>query len=69
MWINWVKIDNRIEVTEIEYNKAEKFRNKHWKKCKSGILYKIYPSAIGTGLYIKCNKCNKQKDITDYSVW
>jgi len=52
-------------IKEIEKN----FSEKHYKKCKSGIMYMVYPTGIGNTIYIKCRKCKKEKNITDYRCW
>ena len=55
-------------MTLYEFNASRKFRKKH-KKCKSNMDYIVYTSAIGQSIHIRCNKCKKEKDITDYGCW
>ena len=54
-----------------EKAKFNAFLEKHFKKCKIGKVKMTisYGSAIGVSLMVKCPKCKKTKDITDYSVW
>ena len=45
------------------------FRARHYKKCKSNIHYIIYPTGLGEAIYVKCDKCKKKENITDYGCW
>jgi len=46
------------------------FWKQHNKKCRaSKMKVTIYHTEIGTAVKVKCPKCGKKKDITDYNVW
>ena len=48
----------------------KEFFDKHHKKCsitKTKVI--INHGAIGTSIKVKCPKCKKTKDITDYKCW
>ena len=56
---------NKVE--DDEYNE---FFDKHHKKCgvtKTKVV--ISHGEIGTSIRIKCPKCKKTKNITDYKCW
>jgi len=59
------------ELTEKEYERNEKFRNKHYKKCNNGnkYIYTLTGTGIGQCIYITCPICGKGKDITDTESW
>jgi len=59
--------ENKIEVDA--YNK---FRKKHIESCRRfNIVHRFdySSSGIGINLYVKCNVCGKEEDLTDYGVW
>lgn len=56
-------------LTEIEQKKAEKFNKKHYKKCNSGMSVIFTETGIGLKVEVRCNICNKIKDISDYGSW
>lgn len=60
-----------IKLTDIEVKSFKKFQKKHRKICNknTNFSYIITPTGIGTGINIRCNKCMKEKDITDYGSW
>jgi hypothetical protein len=52
-----------------ETNKLKIFNSKHFNKCNSGTSVIFTNTSIGTKIEIRCNKCLKVKDISDYSSW
>lgn len=70
-----------FELNEKETKTAEKWQENHKQKCKKRTMdsftglkyitvsYEFFPTGIGDKVLIKCNCCNKQKDITDYNCW
>ena len=68
-----------FKLTETESLRAKDFKEKHGKSCKtynkfgfpSGPLYSYIftPNGIGTGVEIKCTRCEEIKDITDIDSW
>lgn len=56
----------KFELTEYEKKKANKFRKKHMHGCMS---YTFSLTGIGIAVKIKCQKCKKKKNITDYDSW
>ena len=57
-------------LNEIEQERYEKFRQKHYDKCKSSnFTLKIVYTGIGPAYYVKCDFCKKKKEITDYKSW
>jgi hypothetical protein len=50
--------------------KKDKFIKKHYElSCKSTIEYIFYHSDIGDCLKIKCGKCKKFVNLTNYDDW
>lgn len=63
-----------FELSEEEKKLSDEFyleHKNHIKRTTAGewCTYLITPTGIGTCLSIKCNFCNKTKNITDYSDW
>ena len=65
-------------LNEKEVERWGKFDKKHRKKCGKGKNDSIGTSCIetvfvGTGIgdivTVRCSKCGKEKDITDYDRW
>ena len=57
------------ELNVPEVKARNKFQKKHWKKCKGGVSVTFQGTGIGTLITVTCSKCNKIKDISDYSCW
>lgn len=57
-----------FELSEEETLKADEFRKVH-KDCKGLFSYIFTPTGIGFSVEIRCNKCGKILDITDYNTW
>jgi len=59
------------DFTEKEYNRNEKFRKKHYKKCGNAgtYIYTLTAAGIGELVKVKCPICGKEKDITDTDNW
>jgi len=53
---------------EKEYKKYLKFKEAH-KDCDSKIWINIEENEIADTITVKCSKCKKKKDITDYNLW
>ena len=58
-----------FNLTNIEYVKLKKFQEKHYKKCLSGTSVIFTGTGISVKVEVKCHKCEKIKDISDYNVW
>ena len=48
---------------------CEKFRNKHYKRCKGNVEYIISGTGIGDIVKLRCTKCGEIEDITDFNEW
>jgi len=65
----------KFELTDKEYTKAKLFEEEHrHKDVNKGAIgghveYIFTPNSVFRGVSIKCNVCNKELNITDYSVW
>lgn len=64
-----------FRLNRTEERRANAFVKKHLHSCPddstSGgkITLHFTPTGIGTVIKITCGKCNKIKDISDYSLW
>lgn len=58
-----------FNVSYLERELLKKFQNKHFKLCEAGTSVIFTGTGIGVKIEIRCNKCQKIKDITDYSIW
>ena len=60
-------------INEVENDAAKTFVETH--KCKNGKTPSIYfmklstKNGIGLSVEIKCKKCGKKANITDYKTW
>jgi hypothetical protein len=60
-----------------EIKKADKFEKKHFKSCwkkgmgaiGGGFEFVFVPTSIGTLSLIRCAKCKKDLQLTDFSTW
>jgi len=53
-----------------EKTRDEEFRKEHKHDCSLGyIRYIIRCGSIGNAITIKCELCDTEEDITDYSYW
>lgn len=67
----------KFELTDQEEKAAEEWLKNHdcgpiFLKDQHQVTYNSYiftPTPIGYGVDIKCGKCGKTHDITDYSTW
>lgn len=62
-----------IEITEEQELLVKEFLEKH-KTCKHKRFapthsYIITPGGIGYCMYVRCNACEEQENITDYDNW
>lgn len=61
-------LPDTYSLNEYEMNALTKFQSYHSKICKGyGITICFQYSGIGIIKYVKCNKCGKIKNITDYN--
>lgn len=62
---------NSVHILDEEEMKLYKeFRKEHYKSCKNTIISTIItPTAIGNGIKVRCEKCGKEKDITNLESW
>lgn len=51
-----------------EYEAYNKFKEEH-KNCKGKIWINIQENEIASTLTVKCSKCKKKENITDYDLW
>ena len=62
-----------FELNDIESARYKRWTQNHEKVCppNRGTTYSVTftPNGIGVGVSIKCSKCGKSKDITDYDCW
>lgn len=57
-------------MSEQESKDAKEFQTKHYESCNQGAVeYILMGTGIGTGVSVRCRKCNTEKNITDYSRW
>jgi hypothetical protein len=57
------------KVNQTELDRVNEFM-KHHKKCGGKFKIKIdSKSGIGQTIFIKCHKCKKKENITDYTSW
>jgi len=58
-----------------QLSQKEEKSAKDWQKYHKGICtyrsfsYVFTPTGIGDAVYIRCDYCKKQKEITDYENW
>lgn len=63
-----------FKLYDSEEKKALEFEEKH-KNCHKtttiggGFEYKFIPNAIGTAIFVKCQFCGEEENITDYDLW
>lgn len=68
-------LEGLFKLTDSEFKKAETFKEDHQhKEINKGAIgghieYRFSPNGIFRALSIKCLICNKELNITDYSVW
>ena len=58
-------------LTEKEQCDIQEFIIKHYKKCGNGEIKVIFSKETGLGraIVVKCCKCKKSKDVTEYKMW
>jgi len=60
---------SRYSLDDTEKQKSKKFNKKHYEKCDSGMSVIFTETGIGLKVEVRCNKCNKIKDISNYDTW
>lgn len=59
-----------FDPNETERGRSYDFWEKHHKKCRTNTIKVIITHGeIGTSMKVKCPKCKKTKNITDYKMW
>lgn len=55
----------------IEQERYDNFSKKHYEKHKfiSGVPVTFTPTGVGVHVVVKCPKCGKEKDISNYESW
>ena len=58
-------------LSKVECDRYDAFWRKHNKKCKTSkiVITVDHGNGIAQVTKVKCPKCKKTKDITDYSSW
>ncbi len=60
-----------IQMFDVEVAAADAFTKKH--RCKKGSkrrhTYLLSPTGIGLKVVVRCDECQKTKDVTDYDSW
>jgi hypothetical protein len=57
-------------LNDIESKAFKKFYKKHSKTCKNSYeLVTFTATGIGYVITVKCPRCEKEKDVTDYNCW
>jgi len=58
-------------LTEQEQHNIQKFIDKHTEKCGNVKIILNFSKQTGLGRTkkVKCDKCKKKKDVTDYAAW
>lgn len=56
-------------LNDVETASLVKFQDKHYKKCKGETAVTFIETGIGSNITVKCMKCGKVKDISDYGSW
>jgi len=60
-----------ISLDEVEQKRYDTFNDKEYKKCqyRGGLPVTITPTGVGNHVEVKCPKCGKTKDISNYDSW
>ena len=60
-----------FELDTLETQRVVRFIKDHKEcdMCNSKFTYSITPTGIGNVIEIKCNRCGKIKDVTNYDNW
>jgi hypothetical protein len=60
-----------ISLDDVEYERYKLFSKEHYDKHQfpGGVPVTITPTGIGSHVEVKCPKCGKTKDISNYDVW
>lgn len=63
----------KLHDSEVEMAKAFEKEHRHPDVNKGAIgghiSYEFTPTSVGTAVFIKCNICHTNKNITDYNLW
>lgn len=66
---NKLRIMSLHFMSEQEQKDAREFSSEHYNSCKSNVQYIVEGTGIGDVITVKCKKCGKEKNITDYDCW
>ena len=63
--------ENSLQVlSDKEMSQFREFKYSHYKTCgTSDVWVLLSPTGIGTGITLKCPKCEKELNITDINHW
>ena len=62
--------DCTFQINEVEQARAEEFIKKHnHNNVMTTFTYSFTTTGIGTTIFIKCNNCGEEENITDYDCW
>ena len=63
--------NNSLQVlSDKEISQFREFKHSHYKSCRTNDVWVLLsPTGIGTGITLKCPKCEKELDITDIDHW
>lgn len=56
-------------LTEKENEEYKAFKEQHWNSCQGNTRFILEGTGMGTSVTLQCTKCNRTKNITDYSNW
>jgi len=54
-----------VNLNEVEQRAYEEFLGSH---C-CAVYFRIYPGSIGSQIFVCCEGCKQEQDITDYDSW
>ena len=60
-----------LSLDEVEQKRYDKFQSKHYKQHRfhGGTPVTLTPTGIGVHVEVRCPKCNKTEDISNYDSW
>lgn len=59
---------HKFEMSPKELEAAKEFERKHL-KCRGSMEVTFTITGIGLGVRVRCSRCQKEKNVTDYDAW